>query len=371
MKTVKPRHIPVSSPALIGREKEYVLDCIESSWISSSGKYIGLFESAFAEYLGARHAVAVSNGTVALHLALLALGVGPGDEVIVPTLTYVATANAVKYTGATPVLAESEPGTGNIDPSGIEKLITAKTRAIIPVPLYGHPCDMDPILELARKHGLRVIEDAAEALGASYKGRPCGRLADLATFSFYGNKTITTGEGGMVVTDDSALADRVRLLKGQGMDPSRRYWFPVVGYNYRMTNIQAAIGLAQLEKIDEHVGRRKEIAKWYERALAGIKGIKAPLVKSYAEHSYWMYTVLVGEEYGMNRDELMAYLAGEGIETRPAFYPMHVMPVYREEGSRFRAAEDFASRGMNLPTFHSLTLADVERIAGLIRKAAR
>ena len=365
------RQIPVSSPALIGREKEYVLDCMESSWISSSGKYIGQFESAFAGYLGVRHAIAVCNGTVALHLALLALGIGPGDEVIVPTLTYVATANAVKYAEATPVLAESEPGTGNIDPSGIERLITAKTKAIIPVPLYGHPCDMDSIMAIAQKHGLKVIEDAAEALGARYKGKLCGGIADMATFSFYGNKTITTGEGGMVVTNYDALAAKVRLLKGQGMDPLRRYWFPVVGYNYRMTNVQAAIGLAQIERIDEHVGRRKEIALWYSKALSGIKGITLPVVKSYAEHSCWMYTVLVDKEYGMTRDELMAHLAANNIETRPAFYPMHVMPVYCQDGSRFKTAEDFASRGMNLPTFFSLTQGDVERVAGLIREAGR
>ena len=371
MKAEKATYIPVSSPALIGREKEYVLDCMESSWISSSGKNIGQFEKAFAGFLGARHAVAVSNGTVALHLALLALGVGPGDEVIVPTLTYVATANAVRYTGATPVLAESEPGTGNIDPSGIEMLVTAKTKAIIPVPLYGHPCDMDSIIEVAEKHGLKVIEDAAEALGARYKGRLCGGLADISTFSFYGNKTITTGEGGMVVTNDGALAEKVRLLKGQGMDSSKRYWFPVVGYNYRMTNVQAAIGLAQLERIDEHVGRRKEIAQWYNSALSGIKGITLPVVKSYAEHSYWMYTVLVDKEYGMTRDEVMAYLSNNSVETRPAFYPMHVMPVYSEDGGRFRAAEDFASRGINLPTFYSLTQSDVDRVAGLIRRAVK
>ncbi|MCC6503463.1 MAG: DegT/DnrJ/EryC1/StrS family aminotransferase [Deltaproteobacteria bacterium] len=367
----KPGYIPVSSPALIGREKEYVLDCMESSWISSTGKYIGQFEKAFAQYLGAGHAIAVSNGTVALHLALLALGIGPGDEVIVPTLTYVATANAVKYTGAVPVLAESEPGTGNIGASGLEKLITSKTKAIIPVPLYGHPCDMASIMAVAKKHGLKVIEDAAEALGAKYNGKLCGGIADISTFSFYGNKTITTGEGGMVVTNDGALAEKVRLFKGQGMDPLRRYWFPVVGYNYRMTNVQAAIGLAQIERIGEHVGRRKEIALWYAKALSGIEGITLPVVKSYAEHSYWMYTVLVDKEYGMTRDELMARLAANGVETRPAFFPMHVMPVYCEDGSRFKVAEDFAARGMNLPTFYSLPQSDVERIAGLIREGGR
>jgi len=264
--------IPVSQPALIGREKEYVLDCLESNWISSNGKYIGLFEEKFADYLGVKHAIACCNGTAALHVALLALGIGSGDEVIVPTFTYVATANAVVYTGATPVLADCEADTWNIDPAGLEALITPKTRAIIPVPLYGHPCDMDPIMELAKKHGLHVIEDAAEALGARYKGRLCGSMVEISTFSFYGNKTITTGEGGMIVTDNDELADRIRLLKGQGMDPNRRYWFPIVGHNYRMTNIQAAIGLAQLENIDLFLGKRGQIAGWYRDALSGIKG---------------------------------------------------------------------------------------------------
>ena len=371
MSSGKTRRIPVSMPALIGKEKEYVLDCIESSWISSSGKYIGQFEKAFADFIGAKHAIAVCNGTVALHLALLALGIGPGDEVIVPTLTYVATANAVKYAGATPVLAESEPGTGNIDPYGIEPLVTAMTKAITPVPLYGHPCDMDEIMKVAERHRLAVVEDAAEALGAKYKGRLCGSMADISTFSFYGNKTITTGEGGMVVTDDEALAGKVRLLKGQGMDPVKRYWFPVIGYNYRMTNIQAAIGLAQIEKISEHVARRMEVARWYGEELREIDGITLPVVKSYAEHSFWMYTVLVEKEFGLTRDGLMARLAENGVETRPAFYPMHIMPVYGENGARLKAAEDFASKGINLPTFYSLTRGDVEGISRLIRKAKK
>jgi perosamine synthetase len=370
MKKKDVNQIPVSKPALIGREKEYVLDCIESSWISSNGKYIGLFEHRFAEYIGIKHALSCSNGTVALHLALLALGIGPGDEVIVPTLTYVATANAVKYTGAIPVLADSEPGTWNIDAEKIELLVTKNTKAIIAVPLYGHPCDMDRIMSIAEKHRLYVIEDAAEALGARYKGRLCGSIADISTFSFYGNKTITTGEGGMVVTNADALAAKVRLLKGQGMDPQRRYWFPVVGYNYRMTNIQAAIGLAQLENIDKFLSRRREVARWYNEKLKGIKGVILPVERDYAVHSYWMYSVLIENEYGRARDNVMELLHNNGVETRPIFYPMHVMPIYKEGASIFKNAESISSKGINLPTFYELGEKNVKFIADLLRKNA-
>jgi perosamine synthetase len=365
------RKIPVSKPALIGREKEYVMDCLDSTWISSNGKYIELFEKRFAEYLGVRHALSCCNGTVALHLALLALGIGPGDEVIVPTLTYVATANAVKYSGAQPVLADAEPGTWNIDAEKIEALITEKTKAIIPVPLYGHPCDMDKISELAQKHGLYVVEDAAEALGAQCKGRLCGSLADISTFSFYGNKTLTTGEGGMVVTDDDELAARVRLLKGQGMDLQRRYWFPVVGYNYRMTNIEAAIGLAQLENINKFLEKRRLIAQWYNGKLKDIPGITLPIEKDYAHHSYWMYTILIEDEFGKNRDDVIEMLQENGVETRPVFYPMHIMPVYREDSGRLEYAEEAASRGINLPTFYDLKEDDVKFIVSLIRKEGK
>lgn len=365
------RSIPVSKPALIGREKEYVLDCLESSWISSNGKYIELFEKRFAEYIGVKYALSCCNGTVALHLALLALGIGPGDEVIVPTLTYVATANAVRYTGATPVLADSEPDTWNIDHEKIEKLITSKTKAIIPVPLYGHPCDMDAIIEIAKKHNLYVVEDAAEALGSEYKGKKCGSIADISTFSFYGNKTITTGEGGMVVTNDDAVAKKVRLLKGQGMDPDKRYWFPVVGYNYRMTNIEAAIGLAQIENIEKLTSKRRLIAQWYNEHLKGIKGITLPVEKGYGVHSYWMYSILVEENFGINRDEVMEFFAKNGIETRPFFYPMHIMPVYNENSLRLKNAEAIAAKGINLPTFYEIEEDDVEYISGVIRDRCR
>lgn len=361
------KFIPVSKPALIGNEKEYVLDCLDSGWISSNGKYIKLFERKFAEYLGVSHAMSCSNGTIALHLALLSLGIGPGDEVIVPTLTYVATANAVKYTGATPVFADSEPDTWNIDPKKIEALINGKTKAIMPVHLYGHPCDMDPIMEIAKKYGLHVVEDAAEAIGAKYKERPCGSIAHISTFSFYGNKTITTGEGGMVVTDDDALAAKVRILKGQGMDPNHRYWFPVVGYNYRMTNIQAAIGLAQMENVDKLVEKRRKIARWYNENLKGISGITLPLEKDYAFHSYWMYSILIEKKHGKSRDEVMGFLLKEGIETRPFFYPMHIMPVYRQNAPGLKNAETIASKGLCLPTFYELEEEKVEYIVDLLK----
>lgn len=368
MKTIKYK-IPVSCPALIGREKEYVMDCLDSNWISSNGKYIGLFETKFAEYLGVKHAMSCCNGTVALHLALLALGIGEGDEVIVPTLTYVATANAVKYTGATPVFVDCQTDTWNIDPDKIEALITARTKAIMPVPLYGHPCDMDPIADVARKHGLFLIEDAAEALGAKYKGRLCGSIADISTFSFYGNKMITTGEGGMVVTNDDTLAAKVRLLKGQGMDPNRRYWFPIVGYNYRMTNIEAAIGLAQMGNIKKLLDKRRLIADWYNKNLKDISGITLQIEKEYATHSYWMYSILIEETYGKSRDELIRMLANNGVETRPFFYPMHIMPVYEDNSlTNLSTAEAIASKGLNLPTFYELEEADVEFISGILRK---
>ncbi|MDA8429800.1 MAG: DegT/DnrJ/EryC1/StrS family aminotransferase [Geobacteraceae bacterium] len=359
--------IPVSQPALVGNEKKYVIDCLDSNWISSKGKYIHLFEQKFAEYLGVKHALSCCNGTTALHLSLLALGIGAGDEVIVPTFTYVATANAVAYTGATPVLVDCEPDTWNIDPLKIEALVTARTKAIIPVPLYGHPCDMNPILDVAQRYGLYVVEDAAEALGARYKESLCGSMAKISTFSLYGNKTITTGEGGMLVTNDDELAAKVRLFKGQGMAPNRQYWFSQIGYNYRMTNIQAAIGLAQLENIELFLAKRREIAGWYKQHLSGIPGITLPVIKKYASHSWWMYSILIENEYGESRDTVIYRLSEDGIESRPFFYPMHVMPVYSKGGAPFKIATAVASKGINLPTYYDLCEQDIVRVASVLR----
>ncbi|MEI7880134.1 MAG: DegT/DnrJ/EryC1/StrS family aminotransferase [bacterium] len=369
----KKHSIPVAAPALVGREKEYVLDCLETNWISSTGQYIGRFERAFAEFCGMPHAMSCSNGTVALHLALLALDIKPGDEVIVPTLTYVATANAVAYCGATPVFVDAETETWNLDPAQIAAKITPRTRGIIVVHVYGHPADMDPILVLAQQHGLFVIEDAAEAHGARYKGRIAGSMGHISTFSFYGNKIITTGEGGMVVTADAELARKVRLLKGQGMDPNRRYWFPVTGYNYRMTNIAAAIGLGQLERISWHLSRRREIAAGYTQRLSHCPQLLLPPEKEWAHNAYWIYSVVLTDTCVMSRDDVMAHLAADGIETRPFFVPMHSLPMFATlaRGEKFPVADRLAARGINLPSSASLSEEDqtfvCERLLTLVQ----
>jgi perosamine synthetase len=291
----EPGFIPVAAPVLGGNEKTYVLDCLDSTWISSSGKYLDRFEAAFAEFCGVSDAIACSNGTTALHLALLGLDLGPGDEVIVPTLTFVATANAVTYCGARPVFVDVDPETWTIDPATVEAKITPRTKGIIVVHLFGHPADMDAIGAIARRHGLFVLEDAAQAHGAEYRGRRTGSLSELATFSFFGNKIVTTGEGGMVTTSDRSLATRMRMLRTHGMDPSRRYWHPVIGYNYRMTNMAAAIGLAQLERVQWQLDRRHELAAWYREELAHTDVLSLQAEKDWGRHVWWMFSVLVGE----------------------------------------------------------------------------
>lgn len=362
------RFIPVAQPVLCGNEKKYVNECLDSSWISSAGKFISQFEEAFAAFCGTRYAISSNNGTTALHLALLGLNAGPGDEVLVPTLTYIASANAIRYCGARPVLIDSEPLTMNIDPLAIERRITPATKGIVVVHLYGHPADMDPILEIARRHNLFVIEDAAEAHGATYRGRTVGSMGDVATFSFFGNKIITTGEGGMLTTNRPDLNDRIRLLRGQGMDLKRRYWFPIVGYNYRMTNIEAALGLAQLERVEEHLDRREAVAGWYNRHLSDLSNfITLPSVMDWAHHVFWMYTILLKDSCQVSRDELMARLMERGIETRPVFYPMHAMPPYLDTQSHYPVADALSARGINLPTHGLLSEDDVQYIATQIR----
>jgi perosamine synthetase len=363
------RFIPVSHPVFAGNEKAYVNECLDTVWISSSGRFIGLFEEAFAQFCSVKHAVTCNNGTTALHLALFALGVEPGDEVIVPTLTYVATANAVRYCNATPVLVDSEPRTMNLDPARLEEAITPKTRGIIAVHLYGHPADMDPINELAKRRGLFVLEDAAEAHGALYRGRKVGGLGDAATFSFFGNKLITTGEGGMVTTSSDELNSSLRLHRGQGVDAKRRYWFPVIGYNYRMTNIQAALGMAQLEKIQFHLAERRRVAELYRRHLEALSElVSLPIEEPWAQHAFWMYTILL-RDASIDRDRIMEDMLDAGIETRPVFYPMHVMPPYREADGKYPVAEDLARRGICLPTHALLDECDIVRIVRALEKA--
>jgi perosamine synthetase len=363
--------IAVAQPTLAGNERAYVLDCLDTTWISSNGKYITAFEQAFAEFCGVRHAIATNNGTTSLHLALVAMGVRPGDEVIVPTVTYIATANAVRYCGATPVFVDSLLPTMNMDPADIERKITEKTVGIMPVHLYGHPADMTAINEIAQRRGLWVLEDAAEAHGAEVNGVRVGGLGTCASFSFFGNKIITTGEGGMLTTNDDELAARMRLHRGQGMDPERRYWFPVVGYNYRMTNIQAAIGLAQMENIDKNLFARDQLASWYNEALVDVADvIVLPTQESWAKPVYWMYTVYLRKGGELERDAVMHALDADGIETRPVFYPMHIMPPYLEPTS-YPVADAWAARGINLPTHLEVTSEDVQRIASSLRNALR
>lgn len=357
--------IPVYQPDLSGNERQYVLECLESTWISSKGKFIPQFEAGFAAFIGAPHAASVCNGTVALHLALLALGIGPGDEVIVPSLTYIASVNAIHYVGAKPVFVDSLPDTWQVDATDVEKKITPRTRAVMAVHLYGGACDMHRLRTICQQHGLKLIEDCAEAIGTRLQGRHVGTFGDIATFSFFGNKTITTGEGGMVVCQLPELDAKVRHLRGQGLAANREYWHDVVGYNYRMTNICAAIGVAQLERIDAILQHKGQLAERYREALAESPlGFQAPTAGESASH--WMVTVVTPT--ARDRDPLRACLAGAGIETRPAFYPAHTMPMYRGEHGDLPVAEDIAERGINLPSWHDLPSAEIAAIAALCRQ---
>lgn len=357
------KFIPVYKPSLGGKEKDYVLECIETTWISSKGRFVELFENGFAGYIGARHAVGVPNGTIALHLCMLALGIGPGDEVIVPTLTYISSANSVTYTGARPVFADSRESDWQIDPHDVAKRITPATKAIMAVHLYGGACDMKALYAIASEHSLFLIEDCAEAIGTYYEGKHVGVFGDIAAFSFFGNKTITTGEGGMVTTNDETLYERAIRFRGQGLAKHREYWHEVIGYNYRMTNICAAIGLAQLERVEDILRRKREIAHRYQRRLEGLPLVMQSEPEN-VRHSYWMVSILV--ENHEDRDKLRSHLAEKGIETRPFFYPIHAMPMYDSRFQRFPVAESLSRRGINLPSWPDLGLDTVDFICDQI-----
>jgi perosamine synthetase len=363
--------IPLATPDLLGNEEKYVIEAIRSTWISSKGHFITQFEKDFAQLCGTRTAVTVCNGTVALHLALLALDVRQGDEVLVPSLTYVATANAVRYVGAEPVFVDVDPATWCMDPKLIEASITQRTKGIIAVHLYGHPADMDAINHIAGVHGLWVVEDAAEAHLAQYKGRRTGSLAPIATFSFFGNKIFTCGEGGAITVNDSHLELRIRTLRGQGMDPQRRYYFPVTGYNFRLTNIACALLCAQIERHEQIMKRRRQIFAKYRELIADIPGIDFQPAASWAEPAPWLFCITVdSEKYGISRDELMEALDREGVETRPFFIPLHRLPPFREESSRrhehLPITDRLSRMGMNLPTYAGLTDDKIEKIVNLI-----
>ena len=357
--------IPIAEPCLGDEELKNVVDAVKSGWISSKGEFIEEFEGGFARYCGVKYGITSSNGTVALHLALKALGINKGDEVIVPDLTFIATANAVTYCNARPVFVDSHPEYWCIDPEKMEEKITHKTKAIIPVHLYGHPCDMGVIMDIAEDHGLYVIEDAAEAHGAEYKGRKVGSFGDVSCFSFYGNKIITTGEGGMCLTDNEELKENMRALRDHAMSSNKRYWHDVVGFNYRMTNMQAAIGVAQLTKINQFIEKKIQIAGWYKEGLEDLANqglITLHPEMSWAKCVYWMYSILVEDGFGINRDELIRLLEKKGIDTRPFFYPMHVLPPYKTDEDTLNIARTLSLKGLNLPSSPTLEKNEVEYI---------
>lgn len=357
---------PVAKPSLGELEEKYVTDALRSGWISSSGAYIERFEAEFASHCSTGHTVATNNGTTALHLVLAALDVGPGDEVVVPAFTYIATANAVVYCGAKPVFVDVDPATWCIDPAQVAAAITPRTKAVIAVDIYGHPADYPALRRVCASNNVALVADAAESLGGTLDNRPVGSLADATTFSFFGNKILTSGEGGCVTTDDTALADRMRLLRNQGMDPERRYYFPVVGFNYRMTNIAAAVLCAQLERSSHLIGERRRVVNAYNDAFSLNSDLEVPVDAPGVERAPWMASLIVKRNSSVDRDKLMARLASTGVDTRPFFVPLPTLPPYAEPGERrFPVSEDIAARGFNVPTFPDLTK---EESAEIIRR---
>lgn len=360
--------IPIAEPSLGEREVELVADAVRSGWVSSIGEYVTAFEDELAVRCGVAHAVATSNGTTALHLALAVAGVDAEDEVVVPSLTFVATAAAARYLGAVPVLAESDPAHWCLDPEDAAARITPRTRAIVAVDLYGHPADMDALGGIAAEHDLVLVEDAAEALGATYRGRPAGGLGHLGVLSFYGNKLITTGEGGALLTDDPAVAERARFLRDQAMDPERRYWHGELGFNYRITNMQAALGVAQLERLDELLERKRAIAAAYRAGLQDIPGVGFQEEAEWASSSWWMTTLCLDGTAAVDREELALRLRSAGVDSRPAFVPLHLLPHLRQPGS-LPVAEAVGAHGLSLPSGASLSDAEVEHVISSVRRA--
>lgn len=361
---------PISQPSLTALETEYVTRAVQSGWISSIGEYIEAFEQEFARFVGVEHAIAVSNGTVALHLALVAHGIGRGDEVIVPDLSFIATANAVLACGATPVFADIDPANLCLSPSELEQRLTPRTRAIIPVHLYGHPADMPAINKFAGRHGLIVIEDAAESHGASIGGRAVGSLGHCGAFSFYGNKLLTSGEGGMVTTSDAAFAERCRRLRDHAMSTTRRYWHDEPGYNYRITNLQAAVGCAQLARADELIGGRKQIFEWYYEFLGDHPDITVNRTSPWANPVRWLMCVEIDHLDDARRSDLMYRLKTRGVDTRPYFYAMSDMPYFKSADTP--VAHAVSARGLNLPTYIGLNREDVKFICDiLLEQSAR
>jgi len=366
------KFIPVNEPLLNGEEKKYLLECIDSGWISSEGPFISEFENKFAKRVNRKHGIAVTNGTAAIDASIEALGIGPGDEVILPTFTIISCILQIVRSGAIPVLVDSDPNTWNMNVAQIESKITSKTKAIMVVHTYGLPVDMDPVLEIASRYGLKVIEDAAEMHGQFYRNRPCGKFGDISTFSFYSNKHLTTGEGGMIVTDDDDLAASCRSLRNLCFQPERRFVHERLGWNLRMTNMQAALGLAQLERLDEFVEKKKWMGNLYTKLLNGLDGLQLPLTKmDYAENIYWVYGLIIDPKIKISASKMMALLSEKNIGTRPFFYPMHLQPVLQKmgyfRGEAYPVSEGMYQQGFYLPSGLAITQHQIEQVADRVR----
>jgi perosamine synthetase len=368
--------IPVNQPLLDGNEKRYLLRCIETGWISSEGPFVAQFEELFSRRVDRRYGIAVCNGSAALDAATAALGLGRGDEVILPAFTIISCAAAIIRAGARPVLIDVDPDSWNMDVRQVERRITANTKAIMVVHIYGLPVDMEPVLDIARQYGLAVIEDAAEMHGQTYKGQPCGSFGDISTFSFYPNKHITTGEGGMILTNDDRLAEECRGLRNLCFQPQKRFVHKRLGWNLRMTNLQAALGLAQLERLDEFVARKRHMGRKYTELISGVPGIQLPLAQTeYAENIYWVYGMVLKDEVSFDAEEAMRRLHAERVGTRPFFWPMHEQPVFQElglfAGETYPVAERLARRGFYVPSGLALTDSQMERVAEALYKVMR
>lgn len=367
--------IPVCEPLVSDTEREFVLDCLRTGWISSAGKYLEQFERGWADYCGMKHGIAVCNGTAALQIAVGLLDLNPGDEVIMPSFTIISCAQAVTKNGGIPVLVDSDPVNWQMDVSQIESKVTEKTRAIMAVHIYGHPADMDPLMKVARANGLTVIEDAAEVHGAEYNGKKCGGLGDISVFSFYANKLITTGEGGMVLTHSRALAERAHSLRNLCFQNKRRFLHNELGHNFRMTNIQAALGVAQLERIESIVDRKRSIAQAYSKRLKDLSGIMLPVEEPWAKSVYWVYGVVLEEDTGMTSAQFAQRLFEQGIETRPFFLGIHEQPVFHKMGffrdERYPVAERLARQGLYLPTGLTIQETEIDNVCDAVHKALK
>jgi len=364
--------IPVNEPLIAKNAKKYVTDCIKTGWISSGGKYIQTFEDNFAKFLDVNYATTTTSGTASLHLALAALDIGKGDEVILPDHTIISCALSVVYTGATPVLVDVDKRTGNMDPAEIEKKITKRTKAIMVVHLFGHPADIDPILSLAKKYKLTVIEDAAQAHGAEYKGKKVGSIGDIACFSFYGNKIITTGEGGMVVTNNKKLHEKVRLLKNLAHSIKRRFFHEEIGFNYRMTNMQAALGVAQLEEIEKYIRKKRSIAALYTKGLSSIPYLELPKEDPWTKNVYWMYAITLNSKSPISKDKLRQRLESLGVDTRDFFFPLHKQPAFRRlglfKGEKYPVSVSLSNRGFYIPSGLALTKKQINTVIEAVKK---